>query len=796
MRKTTSPLRCEPLEDRLTPAAGDLDPTFGTGGRAVVPLDGGAGAVDAANAVVAQPDGKVVLAGYTDVGTTRRDLVVARLLADGQLDPAFGSAGRVVLVPATPPGALFPNGTATAVALQPDGKLVVAGFLPDSDLTVLRLNPDGSFDGSFGTGGRTVVALGRSVNPGAVAVLPDGRLLVAGTSVATAGLSNPDFTALRLNPDGSLDGSFGAGGLSVFGFDDAGDARSDGAAAVAVQPDGRIVLAGTSTHIQQHRLDFPGAHMALARLHPNGTLDSSFDGDGRLVVSFGLEGGIDRATAVALQPDGKIVVGGLAGYRTPFLAFDPLSDMAAVRLNPDGSFDATFDGDGKQEVEFDAGTTERDSRAVGVFVLPSGRIVLAGSALAPDGDREFAATRLNANGTVDTTFGTNGRALAPIDLTGTTSDRATAAATQTVGRLVIVGAAESFPPTGGLGSDAAVARLLAEPVEPGAVLVGGRPDGLGVVFNRSGAGLAVGPAVQFFPGFAGSVRTATADVTGDGVPDLIGGAGPGGGPAVAVIDGRTGRDVARFLAFEASFTGGVFVAAGDLDGDGRPEVVVTPDRGGGPVVAVYSGAALTEQARFFGIEDPAFRGGARPAVGDLTGDGKADLIVSAGFLGGPRIALYDGQSIATVGTPVKLRPDFFAFEPALRNGAFVAAGDVTGDGFAEVAFGGGPGGAPRVRLFDGKALLAAGPFNNLDEVPAAQRANFFAGDTSLRGGVRVALRDADGNGTADLLTGSGEGEPSRVRVYTAGNLLANPTPVADQEIDPFGAVLADGVFVG
>ena len=101
-----------------------------------------------------------------------------------------------------------------------------------------------------------------------------------------------------------------------------------------------------------------------------------------------------------------------------------------------------------------------------------------------------------------------------------------------------------------------------------------------------------------------------------------------------------------------------------------------------------------------------------------------------------------------------------------------------------------------MRLFDGRALLAAGPFSNLDEVPTAQFANFFAGDSSLRGGVRVALRDADGDGRADLLAGSGEGEPSRVRVYSAGNLLANPTPTADQELDPFGATLAEGVFVG
>ena len=247
------------------------------------------------------------------------------------------------------------------------------------------------------------------------------------------------------------------------------------------------------------------------------------------------------------------------------------------------------------------------------------------------------------------------------------------------------------------------------------------------------------------------------------------------------------------------------MAAADLDGDGRAEVVVTPDQGGGPVVAVYSGARLVAGAgrdaqltRFFGIQgDPGFRGGARAALGDVDGDGTADLVVSAGFLGGPRIALFDGAALAAGSAgPRKLAGDFFAFESRLTNGAFVAAGDVTGDGVADLAFGGGPGGAPRVRLFDGSALLAAGGFATLDDVPAAQRANFFAGDVTLRGGVRLALRDADGNGAADLVTGSGEGEPSRVRVYKAANLLSNPTPTPDQDLDPFGVVLANGVFVG
>src|SRR5262249_58988773 len=109
-------------------------------------------------------------------------------------------------------------------------------------------------------------------------------------------------------------------------------------------------------------------------------------------------------------------------------------------------------------------------------------------------------------------------------------------------------------------------------------------------------------------------------------------------------------------------------------------------------------------------------------------------IVSAGFLGGPRIALFDGKSLGA--TPVKLVPDFFAFEEGLRNGAFVAADDVNGDGAAELAFGGGPGGAPRVRLFDGKALLAAGTFTNLVEINRGQSAKFFAGVSNQRGGRR------------------------------------------------------------
>jgi uncharacterized delta-60 repeat protein len=348
---------------------------------------------------------------------------------------------------------------------------------------------------------------------------------------------------------------------------------------------------------------------------------------------------------------------------------------------------------------------------------------------------------------------------------------------------------------------------------PQPALVGGAMNGSAIVLTPSPAPYAAGSPVTLIPGGT-NVRVATADVNGDGFPDRIVGAGPGGSPTVLIVDGKTGTTLASFPAFEASFGGGVYVAAGDVDGDGKAEVVVTPDEGGGPVVAMYSGAKVTagltgdaaQIVRFFGIADPAFRGGARPALGDVNGDGAADLAVAAGFLGGPRIALFNGKQLVTraaeyagTGNPdgsFRLVGDFFAYESGLRNGSFVAIGDVTGDGKGDLAFGAGPDGAPRVRVFDGAKLLAAGAFVGLDDVPTAQVANFFAGDSSLRGSVRVALRDADGNGKADLLTGSGQREASRVRVYKSATLLAGAT-AADQEIDPFAsAVLGNGVFVG
>jgi hypothetical protein len=162
----------------------------------------------------------------------------------------------------------------------------------------------------------------------------------------------------------------------------------------------------------------------------------------------------------------------------------------------------------------------------------------------------------------------------------------------------------------------------------------------------------------------------------------------------------------------------------------------------------------------------------------VTGDGRADVVVAAGYLGGPRIAGWDGRQLAA-GKFVKAFNDFFAFEETLRNGVFVAAGDVTGDGRADLIFGGGPGGGPRVLVLNGTDI-------------ASVRGNFFAGDDSSRDGVRVAAKDLDGDGKADVVAGLA----GRVRGYrgTALPTAGVPQPLLDVPAVEEG--FTGGVFVG
>jgi hypothetical protein len=312
------------------------------------------------------------------------------------------------------------------------------------------------------------------------------------------------------------------------------------------------------------------------------------------------------------------------------------------------------------------------------------------------------------------------------------------------------------------------------------------------------------PAATLSPfGSTGTdVRVAVADVNGDGSQDSILVTGPGTPIRLAVISGVDNSTllVTPFDPFGGGFTGGGFVAAADIDHDGRAEFIVTPDKGGGPRISIFSlntDGSLATRANFFGIDDPNFRGGCRAALGDANHDSTPDLVVCAGFLGGPRAALFDGTTLSG-GNPTRIVNDFFAFPGAdattLRNGVFVAVGDINGDGFADLIFGGGPGGAPRVFVLSG-ALVSA---NDVAGAQSSPVANFFvAGNSSDRGGVRVAAVDADGDTKIDLVVGSGEGDPAKVRVYLGRTFASTAEPSTVQDLAVFGgAVLPGGVFVG
>ena len=298
------------------------------------------------------------------------------------------------------------------------------------------------------------------------------------------------------------------------------------------------------------------------------------------------------------------------------------------------------------------------------------------------------------------------------------------------------------------------------------------------------------------PGFTGGVRTASGDFNGDGIADLVIGTGPGISSKVVVLNGVDQSVLFTINPFEEAFVGGVFVTVGDITNDGVPDLAISPDESGGPRVRIFNGSDFKQLADYFGIDDPAFRGGARVSMGDINGDGRAEVVVAAGFGGGPRITIWDGAGVlaannGNVPNSVSIA-NFFAFETALRNGSYIAAGDINGDGKADVAFGGGPGGAPRVRIFDGPGLLGGG-YGNLDEISSRQLANFFSGDVNDRAGVRLAVKNIDNDRFGDLLTGGGPDSDSRVRGYAGKSITSSTAEILNLEAAPG---FRGGIYVG
>jgi uncharacterized delta-60 repeat protein len=356
-------------------ATGALDPSFGDDGVTVTDVGGPA----IAYGVARQPDGRIVAAGYSTAGGDA-DVTLARYDAAGRLDPSFGSGG-VVRTDVRGAGG-FDVGR--AVALQPDGRIVVAGgstATGPSAFAVLRYNPDGTPDRSFGTDG-TVLTEVNGVAYG-VTVQADGRIVAAGQS-DTGGPS--DITVVRYLPDGALDSGFGAAG--VVRTDLGGN---DQAAAVIAGAGGTITVAGTS--------DAAGSNdVAVVRYRPDGTPDPAFGTGGSVLTDVGNAHRDDTGRALALAPDGGVVV---AGGSSAARGTD--HDTLLLRYRPGGSLDRRFGQGGVALTDYGAGNGDD---ALAVAVLPDARIAVAGYAARPNA--RFLVARYRPDGRPDPGFGTGG----------------------------------------------------------------------------------------------------------------------------------------------------------------------------------------------------------------------------------------------------------------------------------------------------------------------------------------------------------------------------------------------------
>lgn len=386
VRSTTLPLAM--LLAALTRAQqpGDLDPSFSGDGIATAHFP--SVGVDHAMGVAIQPDGRIVVVGSTQQDTPT-SIALARFLPDGSLDGSFGTGGRVVTAVGVDPVLILD--VAMAVALQPDGKSVVVGSsfangVGDRFL-VARYNTDGSLDQAFGTNGIQLNALLNGGRFTSVAIRDDGRIVACG--VVNDAPSNEMFIAARYTPDGTPDASFDGDGFATIDITPDDDAGND----LALEPGGSVLITGYCGIGAD-------AGSALVRLAADGALDPSLDGDGIVVTQLTTDQ--DAGVSVARQPaDGKILVCG----STTFL---PMVFLFVARYNTDGTLDNSFAGDGIFQ------SPHPGLNFAGNMVLaPDGRIVIGGTwatnfllaMVNPDGTADLSIDP--TDGVINTSFGTN-----------------------------------------------------------------------------------------------------------------------------------------------------------------------------------------------------------------------------------------------------------------------------------------------------------------------------------------------------------------------------------------------------
>lgn len=658
--------------------------------------------------------------------------------------------------------------TARAVAVQDNYRIVVAGDsggAGPAGFQVVRLTRDGYLDFTFAGDGKQAVPFGAIDRANAIALQPDGKIVLAGST--GDGVSN-HFAVARLNADGSLDTTFDGDGKLVLDL-----GAHDEATAVLVQPDGKLVVAGFT--------DAGAADFAVVRLTADGSLDPTFSGDGKATADFV---GEDLARGAALQPDGKVV---LAGSSTAGAQLN----AAVARFTTDGSLDATFDSDGLRLVSLDPGSDE----ATAILVQPDGRIVVAGT-----NDVVFLAARLLGDGALDATFDGDGVASIPfVSAQGQAFASARSATLQDDGKIVLAGRVTVGPE-----SDFAVARLNPSgSLDPTfgdggrkSVSLGGNVESAhAIAFQRDGE--------LVLAGETGLRDFAVLRLIGS--PWVLIAPDPGSPPVVR-LSSPSGTVYRQLVTFGPTFRGGVRVASADLNGDTVPDIVAAPGPGGAPFVNIFDGATF-QFLRQFQVFGSSFTGGLFVAVANVLGPtGPPQILVTPDAGGAPFVNVFSltGQ----------LLRQFPAYGLSFTGGVRLATGDVTGDGIADVLTAPGPGGAPFINQFNASTgtlvrqfqvfgnsftaglYVAAGNFNNTGTADVLVGAggtglptvNAFEGSSgalirqyqayapAFTSGVRVSAVDVTNDGISDVLVapGSGAGQ-QRVKVFhgaTAAELEA------------------------
>lgn len=393
-------------------AEGVLDSTFGQAGLVTTTFGGHA---SRANAVLLLSSGKII-AGGTAAGDSL-DFALAAYHRNGTLDSSFGTAGLVTTDFAAGADEI------RALLLTPAGKIIAVGTAVTPDpvglsvkFSLARYNPDGTLDSTFGTAG--VLTTFKGALAYAAVLQANGKIVAAGTT--GEGIPHTDFALVRYNPDGTLDASFGTGGVVTTDF--AGNL--DEVHGLLLDPGGHLVAVGF-TH-GDGRSD-----VALARYNPDGTLDQTFGTGG--IVTTQLPGNLAETYAAALTPGGKILVAG-----SSYSYITDATDFMIARYNGDGTLDSTFGTAGIATTDFAGG----HETALALLLQPGGKIIAVGTARPGPADfADFALARYHADGSPDLSFGASGTLLT--DITGDGQIDVANAAALWDGRLLAVGTARA-----------------------------------------------------------------------------------------------------------------------------------------------------------------------------------------------------------------------------------------------------------------------------------------------------------------------------------------------------------------